>query len=82
MMRSTGSKERFAPSALLTVICGHGINAARAFSARPGSISIAVIFPVRPDEFGHECSIIAGAAAEMQGLLADGNVELVEQKGP
>jgi hypothetical protein len=35
-----------------------------------------------PDEFGHERSIIAGAAAEMQGLLADGNVEVVEQKGP
>ena len=48
MMRSTGSKERFAPSALLTVICGHGISAARAFSARPGSISIAVIFPICP----------------------------------
>ena len=35
-----------------------------------------------PDEFGHDRSIIPGAATEVQDLLASGNVELVEQKSP
>ena len=47
-IRSTGWRGMVAPSALLTVICGHGVRATRALSAKPSSISIAVTFPVGP----------------------------------
>jgi hypothetical protein len=36
----------------------------------------------RPDEFGQDRGVIAGATAEMQHQFTGGNVEMVEQERP